>query len=291
MMTKPLDGLHIFPCKWDKTPAVTNGFYDATNDPAVIAIWRRRWFLFGAPTGVVNGFDVLDIDPGGQDWLATYEATHGLPLTRIHATRRGGLHYFFQHRPGLKKSESVIAPNVDIRAEGAYCILWHLAGCRVLCNAPIAPWPGPMLQLLYEAMEAKGHSEPNPKSQINRASPVVFNQRSDRLVPKPLYDKIIEIMRGWPGLDQRRVRGILRPLVEARDARNWALYEAALQMRELVEAEIIVREDAEELLFLSAELNGYIQLRGEDFARRTIKSGFEAKDRTTSEAQKNMDEE
>jgi hypothetical protein len=115
-----------------------------------------------------------------------------------------------------------------------------------------------MLQLLYEAMEAKGGQAPNPKSQINRASLVVFNQRSDRLVPKPLYDKIIEIMRGWPGLDQRRVRGILRPLVEARDARNWALYEATLQLRELVEAEIILREDAEELLLLSAELNGYV---------------------------------
>jgi hypothetical protein len=127
MTIAPLDGLHIFPCKWDKSPWVAGGFHSASADPKVISLWRQQYFLFGAPTGAINGFDVLDVDPGGQDWLATYEATHGLPLTRVHATRRGGLHYFFQHRPGLKKSESLIAPNVDIRGR----LLHPLASSRV----------------------------------------------------------------------------------------------------------------------------------------------------------------
>jgi hypothetical protein len=274
--------LAIFPCRRiDKAPLVAGGFHSATNDPAVIDLWSRRFPLWGAPTGARNGFDVLDIDPGGQDWLALYEATHGLPATRIHATRRGGLHVFFQHRPGLGCSESPIAPNVDIRAEGGYCILWHLAGCRVLSNAPIAPWPGPMIQLLHEAEVRGGHSKTKNTFTV---SPVVFDQRADRFVPKPLHSKIIEIMRGWPGLDQRRVRGILRPLVEARDGRNYLLYRAASQFRDLIKDEIITRDDAEELLFMAATLNGYVAKRGEDHAWSSIKSGLDGKQTTSDTA-------
>jgi hypothetical protein len=251
----------------------------------VIELWRQRYFLFGAPTGAVNGFDVLDVDPGGQDWLATYEATHGLPLTRIHATRRGGLHYFFQHRVGLKKSESLIAPNVDIRAEGAYCILWNLAGCRVLSDAPIAPWPGPMLQLLYEAMEAKGHTE----SQNNRVPLMVYRQsrQTNDELPKPLYLKVCELMPGSRGIERRRVLEALRDLVEKRDERNKALLKKASFFREaLVSTGVIDSAVAKELLFMASQLNGYVAKRGEDFARRTINSAFKyrtLKDKTISD--------
>jgi hypothetical protein len=277
MAIAPLDSLHIFPCKWDKSPWVAGGFQSASNDPKVIALWRQQYFLFGAPTGAVNGFDVLDVDPGGQDWLAAYEATHGLPLTRIHATRRGGLHYFFQHRPGLKKSESLIAPNVDIRAEGAYCILWHLAGCRVLSNAPIAPWPGPMLQLLYEAMEAKGHTELK-----NNGVPLVVyrqtRQAANDQLPKPLYLKVCELMPDSRGIDRRRVIGALRDLVQLRDGRNKALLKTASFFRDvLVSTGVIDSAVAKELLFMAAQANGYVEKCGKDFALRTIKSAFKYK--------------
>jgi hypothetical protein len=154
--------LAIFPCRADKTPACPRGFYAAVTGRDRIEDLFRRYpgALVGAPTGSASGIDVLDIDRSGEDWLATYEATHGLPSTRIVATRSGGLHIYFQHRVGMKCSAGLLASNVDIRSTGGYVILWDQAGCKVLCDAPIAPWPGPMLQLLHEATEAKQKAAP-----------------------------------------------------------------------------------------------------------------------------------
>jgi hypothetical protein len=275
----PIEGLYAFPCRIDKRPAIARGFYSASADPAIIELWRKRHLLMGAPTGAINGFDVLDIDPrhGGAAWLAL----QNLPETRIHATRSGGLHYFFKHRPGLQCNESVIAPGVDVRSTGGYVIMWPWAGYRILSSAPIAPWPTALIELL----EAGRHTtSPLPFC----ASPVTIVQIDDRFVPKPLHNKIVALMRGAPGLHQRRVRGILRPLVGARVGRNRALFVAGLQFRELIGV-IIDRASAEELLLMAASLNGYVAKRGEDFAKRTIKSGLDSRPRITGEARKYSD--
>jgi hypothetical protein len=268
-----MQGLHVFPCWFDKSPAVAGGFKSATNNPAVIELWQKRYFLFGAPTGAVNGFDVLDVDPrhGGDKWLASQD----LPETRVHATRSDGRHYLFKHHSGLVCSASTIAPGVDIRTTGGYVIWWPWTGCKVLSDAPIAAWPGSMLELIHEARQT-------PITPIFAVSPVAIS-KGDRLVPKPLYNKIVETMRGWPGLDQRRVRGILRPLVLAREGGNFLLYRAASQFRDLIKAEIITRADAEELLLMAATLNGYVENRGKDHAWSSIKSGLDGKRQTTSD--------
>src|SRR3974390_2290144 len=101
-MPAELTGLHLFPCRFDKSPAVAGGFKSATDEPAIIDLWRKQSPLRAAPSGAVNGFDVLDVDRGGEDWLALYEAQYGLPSTRIVATRSGGLHHYFHHRVGMK---------------------------------------------------------------------------------------------------------------------------------------------------------------------------------------------
>src|ERR1700728_4248005 len=62
-------GYPVFPCGANKKPAISkaeggNGFKGATIDPDAI----RRMFnrpnaiLVGIPTGVITGFDVLDLD-------------------------------------------------------------------------------------------------------------------------------------------------------------------------------------------------------------------------------------
>jgi hypothetical protein len=283
-----LDHLDVFPCRADKRPACPGGFYSAVQGRDRIEDLFRRYpgSLVGMPTGEASGIDVLDIDRGGEDWLSLYEATHGLPPTRIIATRSGGLHLYFKHHVGMRCSAGLLAPNVDIRSTGGYVILWDRAGCRVLSSAPIAPWPPMMLQLLHEATEAR---RPTPNSFC--ASPVTISNQGDRFVPKPLQSKINEVMKGARLKHQRRSRGILRPLVEARDGRNWALYEAALQFRELISAGIIDRAGTEKLLFLASELNGYVALRGEYSAKRTIKSGLEAQPRSRPGKHKKEEEE
>jgi hypothetical protein len=95
-------------------------------------------------------------------------------------------------------------------------------------------------------------------------------------VPVPLYKKMIELME--PGFGQVRVRGVLRPVVEARQDRNHQCYCAALQLRELIRGGIIGRSATEELLFMCMELNGYVseKERGAEKAQATIQSGLNA---------------
>ena len=119
-----LEELPRFPCRPDKRPLIARWFKAATTDPAQIALWQARFpnCLWGVPTGVVTGFDVLDIDPEGLRW---FEANrHLIPVTRVHHTPRGGLHFFFKHAPGLRCSRGRIAPGVDVRADGGYVIWW-----------------------------------------------------------------------------------------------------------------------------------------------------------------------
>jgi hypothetical protein len=136
-------GLPCFPCHADKSPATPRGYKNATSDPnAVQELWRRYpGPLIGIPTGEMSGFDVLDIDPrhGGDKWFVEHKSR--LPTTRVHRTRGGGFHLFFQHESSLRCSTGRIATGVDVRATGGYVIWWPGAGLPVISEMPLAPWP------------------------------------------------------------------------------------------------------------------------------------------------------
>jgi hypothetical protein len=90
-------------------------------------------------TGDASGIDLLDLDRKHREatewWTAHRDS---LPATRVHRTRSGGLHLFFQHAPGMRCSASRIAPGVDVRGDGGW---WPIAGLPVPRDAPLAPWP------------------------------------------------------------------------------------------------------------------------------------------------------
>lgn len=134
-------GLPCFPCHFDKKPATPHGYKNATsNRESVIDLWRRYpGPLIGVPTGELSGLDVLDIDrrSAGDTWLGLHKVR--LPVTRVHQTRGGGFHLFFQHDSGLRCSAGRIAAGV--RADGGYVIWWPCAGLPVITEAPIARWP------------------------------------------------------------------------------------------------------------------------------------------------------
>lgn len=128
----------VFPCKADKTPACARGHLAATVIP--FEVWWNGAPLVGMPTGAKSGWDILDLDPrhGGDAW---YEANrHRIPATRVQRTPSGGWHVYFKARPGLRCSVGLIAPGVDVRAEGGYIIRWCAAGLPV-DDAPVADWP------------------------------------------------------------------------------------------------------------------------------------------------------
>lgn len=143
-------GWQVFPCRRDKKPATPNGFKNATNDPAEVRelFMRHPGPLAGIATGQASGLAVLDLDvkDGAGAWWA--ENRHQMPQTRTVRTRSGGLHLYFRHKHGLRCSASVIAPGVDVRADGGYVIAWDGAGLPVLHETDPAPWP----DVLIEAM-------------------------------------------------------------------------------------------------------------------------------------------
>jgi hypothetical protein len=265
--------LAIFPCR-AKKPACRNGYLDAVSDPAAIAILFRGYptaHQIGVPTGETNNLDVLDIDPrkGGD---AFWEENR-LPLTRMHRTPSGGHHLLFRHAPGLRCSAGRIAPGIDVRADGGYIVWWPAQFYPVLYEGPVAEWPAWLLELAMAAMHKRDRAL--AKNGRHDALVVFVNNRdADRFVPKKLHAKIIELMFGARPLYQRRVRGILRVLVQTHTLRNEALRDAAIQFGELINAGIIPRADAEELLIMAAQINGYVAKDGEGDAWTTIHSGL-----------------
>src|SRR5262245_5971299 len=113
-----LETLHRFPCSHDKTPLTR--WRNATAD-----VDDMEWPLVGVPTGSVNGFDCLDVDPGGMDWLDANR--NRLPLTREHQTPRGR-HLLFKHSDGLRNSVGRVSAGVDIRGDGGFICWWPRQG-------------------------------------------------------------------------------------------------------------------------------------------------------------------
>lgn len=142
----------VFPCNSEKEPICDNGFYDATLNPTV-KFWRGGP-LVGMPTGARSGWDVLDLDwgKGGEAW---WEANkHRLPATRVLHTRSGGRHLYFRTAPGLRCSESKIAPGVDVRANGGYAVVWRAAGLPWE-DVPVVEWPDWLLDLARGSTASK----------------------------------------------------------------------------------------------------------------------------------------
>ena len=138
-------GWPVLPVFSDRSAALPNWPHKATTDLDQIKRWfSEGYYLVGMLTGPRSGVDVLDVDPrnGGDKWLE--ENAHLIPETRRQTTSRGGYHYFFRHHPGLKCSESRIAPGVDVRAEGGYVVVWASAGFALI-DADIADWPPDLL--------------------------------------------------------------------------------------------------------------------------------------------------
>jgi hypothetical protein len=131
-----------FPCNVEKRPTCPKGFHAAKPPSTVLmSLWDRYpGELIGIPTGKVTGIAVLDVDrkKGGEEWYEENKAR--LPATRIHRTGSGGLHLVHLHKTGLKGSASKIAPGIDVRASGGYCIWWPAEGLDVR-DAPLAEWP------------------------------------------------------------------------------------------------------------------------------------------------------
>jgi hypothetical protein len=106
-----------------KIPAVRGGLKAATTDPETIRSWWRENPEYNVAIAT-EGMLVLDIDPGGESWLADMPVGElvAAPMSR---TPRGGAHYWFRQLSHLKlrNTAGLLAANVDTRANGGYVLV------------------------------------------------------------------------------------------------------------------------------------------------------------------------
>lgn len=131
-------GFTVFPAplgekKSHKSKKYSGTEWGATRDPNEIQRDFTKWpgANIGIPTGIQNGFFVLDVDTvdgHGRDGFASLEkleAEHGrLPDTLVAKSPSGSKHYYFKH-PGfeVKNSESALADGIDIRGDGGMVLV------------------------------------------------------------------------------------------------------------------------------------------------------------------------
>jgi hypothetical protein len=291
----PLAGKKCFMADWPTGQA----------GPQDIKLWLLRWPGW-TNTGAVCAFmPTLDLDIFDQEAACIaedivrrrYEA-RGRVLVRIGKSPKRAIP-FRTNEPFKKIQADLIRAKLEFLAEGQQVAVAgiHPEGMPYRWQGE-ALWQVPWDELPYiredaaralvdeigETLcrefgyqrKAERSTEPHTFQNTHHVSPVSIAQ-GDRFVPDRLHRKIVELMRGARLLHQRRVRGVLRPLVEARESRNYQLYWAALQFRELIGSGVIDRDGAEQLLLLCAMMNGYVAKRGEDHAWSSIKSGLNAK--------------
>ena len=234
MASAAITAVPKFPCRLDKRPLVPNGFHGARTD-----VDDTNWVLVGIPTGRISGFDVLDVDVEGMDWLTGN--IDKLPPTRVQTTRSGGKHYFFRHAVGLRCSAGRIAVGMDVRADGGFIIDWSREGLPVE-EREIVDWPEGVLTLAkrpgnsrrnlaqsnHSPIGISGPSAPVGTSMLWRLNPADYRDHSDwvRLmmaahaagidrgdwirwcVSDPAYaDEAGEVGRRWDNLMVDRITG------------------------------------------------------------------------------------
>jgi hypothetical protein len=215
----------VFPCNPDKSPQTKRGFKDATTDEHQV----RRLFgphpeaRIGVPTG--PRFDVLDFDMTREEALE-WAHKNGLPVSRLHSTRRGGLHCLFQPDRRIKNSTSKIDNKIDTRAKGGYVIWWPAHGGAVENEHLLAEWPDWIVSKFAD-------------------SPPDYPDRT-REEDEPRGVDPFHYMRSA----ENRIDGILLEVAQAPRGRRQATYFwASKRFREMVDKGLIEQDHAYELLY------------------------------------------
>jgi hypothetical protein len=118
--------------KAGKMPAIStanggHGWRDATDDPAVIADWARRFpgANVGIATGKMSGITAIDVDPrhGGFTTLARL-ARDGLvfPPCPEEKTGNGGRHLIYSYRDDIASNKNKLGLGIEVKSDGGYIV-------------------------------------------------------------------------------------------------------------------------------------------------------------------------
>jgi hypothetical protein len=255
-----IEGRAVFPClPRDKNPLPrSRGFKDATSNPAAIRrFWRAADRNIGIATGVISGFWILDIDPGGEDHIRRLEAEHGtLPPTRQVRTGRLGRHLWFKYTEPIQCSQSRVAPHIDVKGDGGYGIgvpSVHENGRRYEWitdpSTPLAIAPEWLVALTRKKPAISERARVRPRSRV--CSSHAYGAAA-------LNAEAAALSAALPG------------------ARNHALNRAAFALYQLVAGGELDAGAVEACLIRACEANGLIADDGLHSVEKTIRSGRNA---------------
>lgn len=186
-------GWPVFPLKpKDKKPLKdSNGFKDATTDPAqILTWWSATENNIGIPTGTASGLLVIDIDfsHGGEESIAELEKTHGkLPKTITARTGGGGRHILFNMPDmDIRNSAGKLGNGLDIRANGGYICAapsLHPTGARYAwinapSKTPLADCPQWILDILQARQVLEYDQTPTEYQEQPLSGAVVTGSRN-----------------------------------------------------------------------------------------------------------------
>src|SRR6516165_9045474 len=262
-------GWPLFPCSpTDKSPLTRFGFKDATTEIAQLRKWWEKWpdAMIGLRTGPDAGVFVLDVDrdeTSGIDGfvaLAALEKRYGnLPETLRSTTPRGGSHYFFSWRDGIKNSAGKLGAGLDVRGDGGYVILppSHRADGQGYDWAETsAPTPIQAPQWFVDGLLApKEKAAPQPQSQSNTRHDGNGSKAYERAA---LERECAAVATAPPG------------------QRNETLNRAAFNLGQLVAGGFLSKDEMRDRLYSSAVACRLVDDDGIAAVRATIESGLTA---------------
>jgi len=206
--------------------------------------WERNFIL---RTGLLSGVVVVDCDRG-----ASIDAL-GLPPTPTVRSGSGGMHFYFTANEVLRNPVGLIAPHVDLRADGAGIVVPPSVHpkTRQPYRWMLPPWevaPAPLPEWIVELARPK--SPPEPPSTF--AAQGVARPRA--YVQQALSSELERIRNATPG------------------NRNHALNTASYSLGQLVGAGVLDGDICEEQLYAAA-LEAGLDARS---TRATLRSGMTA---------------
>ena len=111
-------GMHVMPCRADKSPWTARGHLDAATDPAIIRHWGGAWP--SATVGIAceaSGIVVVDIDDPEPWQKFVWEHNLVVPETASVVTPSGGRHLYYKAPEGARYPGQLCA-GVDIKHRG-----------------------------------------------------------------------------------------------------------------------------------------------------------------------------
>jgi hypothetical protein len=249
--------------------------HDGTKDPAMIReIWKRNPAAnVSLVTGAISGFFVLDIDAkdgkvDGFGALAALEAANGsLPRSWRAATPSGGEHRYFRQPAGAKLRNKVGLRTYDQRAR----VLETYQGLDIrtdggaIAAAPSAK-PNGTYRWLDKPLDAPLADA--PAWLIRLAMDAPMPPKADRA---PLRRESADRMARYV---ERALDNECGRVAGTKAGRNLQLFKSAANLGQLVGANLLPQDIAENDLFNAAGDCGLVGEDGAHSVRATIRSGL-----------------